>query len=151
MKKIILAIFTLASFAFAGQGFVLMETSKGGKELIKAVSDAVMKAGFVPADERDLNVAYQKQFEQSDFELYYNLTVFDPKTLGQVLPSNPKLAGFVPCSVFFYKLKNEPVIHVGFPPTKNWVVHTNVTNAEHIKIMQEAENVAKNMLKEAAE
>jgi uncharacterized protein (DUF302 family) len=310
MKKIILAIFTLASFAFAGQGFVLLETSKGGKELIKAVSDAVMKAGFVPADERDLNVAYQKQFEQSDFELYYNLTVFDPKTLGQVLPSNPKLAGFVPytlliyqkkndkksyvgfvrtdaislatgvkdkkvllslkksestllkelkaslkdakeaklsykaslrddnelffetaiklkaadnaiakkealqkefestlevegfkisnitdvktelekvkadmskyeffetysicklkviyntskerpeagvfapCSVFFYKLKNEPVIHVGFPPTKNWVVHTNVTNAEHIKIMQEAENVAKNMLKEAAE
>lgn len=105
MKKIVLTIFALASFAFAGQGFVLLETSKGGKELVKAVSDAVSKAGFVPADERDLNVAYQKQFEQSDFELYYNLTVFDPRTLGEVLPNAPKLAGFVPYTVLIYQKK----------------------------------------------
>ncbi len=310
MKKILLTILALAAFAFAGQNFVLLETAKTGKELTKAVSDAVTKAGFVPADERDLNVAFQKQFEQSDFELYYNLTVFDAKTLGATVAQNPKLAAFVPytiliyqkkgekksyvgfvateaitlataindknvanilkksektlekalkstigdakatklaysvspkadkelffeaiiklkttdnamakkealqkefestlevegfkisnitdvkmelekvkadaskyeffetysicklkviynaskerpetgvfapCSVFFYKLKGEAAIHVGFPPTKNWVVNTNITNAEHIKIMQDAENIAKNMLKEAAE
>lgn len=310
MKKIILTILALAAFAFAGQGFVLLESGKNGKELVKAVSAAVAKAGFVPADERDLNVAYQKQFEQSDFDLYYNLTVFDAKTLGGEVAKNPRLAGFVPytiliyqkkgdkksyvgfvgtdaislatgindkktlalvkkseqslekalktsigdakatklaysvspkadkelffetalklkatdnavakkdalqkefesalevegfkisnitdvkmelekvkvdaskyeffetysicklkviynaskerpeagvfapCSVFFYKLKGDNAIHVGFPPTKNWVVHTNITNAEHIKIMQDAENIAKNFLKEAAE
>jgi len=310
MKKLILLFLICITTVFAADGFVLMETSKSGKELTKAVSDAVAKAGFVPADERDLNVAFTKQFEQSDFELYYNLTVFDAKTLGSVLPSNPKLAGFVPytvliyqkkgdkksfvgfvkteavslatgvkdkktlgalkaseqklekalkstlkdakdtklsykstpkedkelffeaaiklkasdsavakkealqkefestvevegfkisnitdlktelekvkadmskyeffetysicklkviynaskerpeagvfapCSIYFYKLKSENVIHVGFPPTKNWVVHTNIANSEYVKIMQEAENIVKNMLKEAAE
>lgn len=310
MKKLIFLFFAFALSLFAADGFVLLETSKSGKELTKAVSDAVGKAGFVPADERDLNVAFTKQFEQSDFELYYNLTVFDAKALGAVLPSNPKLAGFVPytvliyqkkgekksfvgfvkseaillatgvkdkktvdalkkseqtlekeikaalkdakavklpyratpkedkellfeaaikvgekesavarkeslqkefesavevegfkisnitdlkaelekakadmskyeffdtysicklkviysaskeraeagvfapCSVYFYKLKAESFIRVGFPPTKNWVVHTNITNAEYVKIMTDAENVVKNMLKEAAE
>lgn len=310
MRKVILIILSMAAFAFSGDSFVLLESSKSGKELIKSVSDAVAKAGFTAADERDLNVAYQKQFEQSDFELFYNLTVFDPKALSASLPQNPRLAGFVPytvliyqkkgdkksyigfvkqgsislatgvkdkkslellkksentlikelkasikdtkdvalgykmapkedpelffetkiklkptdnvmakkeslqkefesalevegfkisnitdvktelekvkadmskyeffetysicklkviynaskerpeagvfapCSVYFYKLKNDGVIYVGFPPTKNWVVHTNITNTEHIKIMQEAENVVKNFLKEAAE
>lgn len=310
MKKLILLFLAFAISSFAAPGFVLLETAKSGKELIKAVSDAVAKAGFVPADERDLNVAFTKQFEHSDFELYYNLTVFDAKAFGGILPNNPKLAGFVPytvliyqkkgdkksfvgfvkseaislatgvkdkktlavlkkseqslekelkaalkdskeaklpykptlkedkelffeaaiklkasengmakkealqkefdstlevegfkisnitdvkselekvkvdmskyeffetysicklkviynaskerpeagvfapCSVYFYKLKGEALIHIGFPPTKNWVVHTNITNAEYVKIMREAEDIPKNMLREAAE
>ena len=310
MKKIVVLFLAMAAYIFAADGFVLLESGKSGKELVKSVSAAVAKAGFVAADERDLNVAYQKQFEQSDFELYYNLTVFDPKALAVSLPNNPRIAGFVPytvliyqkkgdkksyvgfvkqeaislatgvkdkktaevlkksenillkelkafikdskdvalsyktaskedpelffetkiklkptdnvmakkeslqkefesalevegfkisnitdvktelekvkadmskyeffetysicklkviynaskerpeagvfapCSVYFYKLKNDGAIYVGFPPTKNWVVHTNITNTEHIKIMQEAENVVKNFLKEAAE
>ncbi len=300
----------MAAFAFAGESFVLLESAKSGKELVKVVSEGIAKAGFVPADERDLNVAFQKQFEQSDYELYYNLTVFDAKTLGTAVAKHPRLGGFVPytvliyqkkgeqksyvgfvgadaillatgitdkgvssllkksennlekslkksigdaksvklgykvqpkadkelffdaevklkatdnavskkealqkefesalevegfkisnitdvkselekvkadaskyeffetysicklkviynaskerpeagvfapCSVYFYKLKGENMIHIGFPPTKNWVVHTNITNAEHIKIMQDAENIAKSFLKEAAE
>lgn len=310
MKKILLTILALTAFAFAGQGFVLLESGKSGKELVKAVSAGIAKSGFVVADEKDLNIAFTKQFEQSDFDVYHNITVFDAKTLGADVAKNPRLAGFVPytvliyqkkgdkksyvgfvgtdaislatgindkktvslvkkseqslekaikstvgdakatklaysvspkadkelffevamklkandnatakkealqkefesalevegfkisnitdvkmelekvkvdaskyeffetysicklkviynaskeraeagvfapCSVFFYKIKGDDAIHVGFPPTKNWVVNTNITNAEHIKIMQEAENIAKNFLKEATE
>lgn len=310
MKKIVLSILALAAFAFAGQGFVLLESAKTGKDIVKAVNDGITKSGFVIADEKDLNVAFAKQFESSSFEMYHNITVFDAKTLGTEVAKNPRLAGFVPytvliyqkkgekkshigfvgaaaitlatgindknvakllkkseqrlekelklaigdakatklpysvapkadkelffdaavklkandnalskkedlqkefestlevegfkisnitdikselekvkvdvsnfeffetysicklkviynasqerpeagvfapCSVFFYKLKGDNAIHVGFPPTKNWVVQTNITSAEHIKIMQEAENVAKNFFKDAAE
>jgi uncharacterized protein (DUF302 family) len=310
MKKLILILLALAVSSFAHDGFVLLETAKSGKELIKTVGEAVAKAGFVIADEKDLSVAYQKQFESSSFDAYYNITVFDPKTLSAILPSNPKIAAFVPytiliyqkkgeqksfvgfvkteaislavgvkdkktiaalkksekqleshiksalkgsrdvklsykttpkedpellfealvklksnentlarkeglqkefesalevegfkisnitdvkgelekvkadmgkfeffdtysicklkviynaskerpeagvfapCSVYFYKLKGESAIHIGFPPTKNWMVHTNITNADSLKIMVEAENVVKNFLKEAAE
>ena len=107
MRKVILIILSMAAFAFSGDSFVLLESSKSGKELIKSVSDAVAKAGFTAADERDLNVAYQKQFEQSDFELFYNLTVFDPKALSASLPQNPRLAGFVPYTVLIYQKKGD--------------------------------------------
>lgn len=309
MKKL-LVIFSLFTISLFANGFLLLETSKSGKELIKSISNAISKAAFVPADERDLAVAYMKQFEQSDFELYYNLTVFDPKAIGAHIQNHPKLASFVPytvlifqkkndkksyvgfvksdaialavklndkkanddlraseqrllkaiklelkdaqdaklgyktspkadkellfevaiklkssdnamnkkeqlqkefesalevegfkisnitdlkaelektkvdmsgfeffdtysicklkviynaskerpeagvfapCSVYFYKLKGENTIYIGFPPIKNWIVHTNITNGEHIKVMQEAENVVKNFLKEASE
>lgn len=310
MKKLFLIFFAFAATIFAAEGFVLLETKQSGKELIKSLSSAYAKAGFTAADERDLGVAFGKQFEQSDFELYYNLTLFDAKALKETLPKNPKLAGFTPytlliyqkkgdkssyvgfvkakaitlatgandkktlnaleksektllkeiktalkdakevktaykpnlkedkelffeasiklkegsnalakkealqkefesalevegfkisnitdvktelekvkadmsgyeffetysicklkviynaakerpetgvfapCAVYFYKLKNEPFIRVGFPPTKNWVVHTNITNSDYVKIMTEAENVVKNVLNEAGE
>lgn len=310
MKKLIFLFAILLNSLLAAEGFVLLETKKEGKELISLISKASEKAGFVPADERDLNVAYLKQFEQSNFELYYNFTVFDAKTVGALIHKYPKLSGFVPytvliyqkkgeaksfvgfvkteamalaagisdkkaiellkksenrllssiksfvkdakdvklpyksspkadkelffataikvaaganpikakeelqqefesavevegfkvsnitdlkselekanvdmsgydffdtysicklkviynaskerpetgvfapCAVYFYKLKGEPLIRVGFPPTKNWVVHTNITNAEYVKVMIDAENVVKNMFNEAAE
>jgi len=309
MKRVVVLFFALAVSLFAN-GFVLLDTGKSGKELTKTVSAAITKAGFAVADERDLSGAFLKQFEQSDFELYYNITVYDSKMLSNSIVTAPKLGAFVPytvliyqkkndkksyvgfvkaeaialplelkdkktlaalkaseaklaktlklelkdaketklsyktspkadkellfdasiklkanenalakkeqlqkefesalevegfkisnitdvkselektkanmskfefydtysicklkviynaskerpetgvfapCSVYFYKLRGESLIHVGFPPTKNWVVHTNITNAEHIKVMVEAENVVKNFLKEAAE
>lgn len=309
MRALIL-LFTFLISVFAHEGFVLLESGKSGKDLIKSVSSAISKAGFVPADERDLAVAYQKQFEQSDFDLYYNLTVIDAKALAQTLPANPRISAFAPytvliyqkkgaknsyvgyikakaiatsldlkdkktvdtlqnsetallkaikaelkdakdtklaytpslkhsaellfetaiklkptdnaitkkealqkefestievegfkisnitdlkseiekvkgdmskydffetysicklkviynaskerpetgvfapCSVFFYKLKGENAIHVGFPPTANWTLNANITNSEHIKVMSDAENIVKNFFKEQAE
>jgi uncharacterized protein (DUF302 family) len=308
MKTFLLSCLIFASTAFGADGFVLLQTAKSGKELTTAVSAAVTNAGFALADERDLSDAFQKQFGESQYSQYYNITALDSKTLSTLLPKHPKLAGFVPytvliyqkkgesnsyigfvkteaiilstgindkavikalkeseqrlekalkdaikdakpvkipykslmsadkelffdvaipagdnalskkeelqqefesalevegfkisnitdvisefekvnvamdeyeffetysicklkviynaskerpetgvfapCSVYFYKLKNESVIRIGFPPTKNWVVHTNITNPEHIQIMKDAENIAKTMLQEASE
>ena len=46
MRKVILIILSMAAFAFSGDSFVLLESSKSGKELIKSVSDAVAKLGY---------------------------------------------------------------------------------------------------------
>lgn len=308
MKPFLLSFFLFTAAVFASDGFVLLQTAKSGKELTTAVTTAVTNAGFALADERDLSDAFQKQFGETQYSQYYNITALDAKTLSTLLPKHPKLAGFVPytvliyqkkgeansyvgfvksnaillstgikdkavikalkqseqrlekalkaaikdakpvkiayksvmkadpelffevsipagdnalakkeelqqefesalevegfkvsnitnivsefekvnvamgnyeffetysicklkviynaskerpetgvfapCSVYFYKLKNESVIHIGFPPTKNWVVHTHITNPEHIQIMKDAENIAKTMLQEAAE
>lgn len=308
MKTFLLSILLFTSALFGADGFILLQTAKNGKELTTAVSTAVTNAGFALADERDLSDAFQKQFGETQYSQYYNITALDAKTLSKLLPKHPKLAGFVPytvliyqkkgegqsyigfvksdaiilstgikdkavikalkqseqrlekalkaaikdakpvkipyksmmkadpelffevsipagdnaiekkdelqqefesalevegfkisnitdvkgemqkvnqpmsdyeffetfsicklkviynaskerpetgvfapCSVYFYKLKNESVIRIGFPPTKNWVVHTHITNPEHIQIMKDAENIAKTMLQEAAE
>ncbi len=149
MKKLILLFLTMAATLFAAQGFVLLETSQSGKELTKAVSEAVTKAGFIAADERDLGVAFVKQFEQSDFELYYNITVFDPKALGLTLPNNPKLAAFAPYTVLIYQKKGEKKSYIGFVRTEAMTLATGIKDKKVTPEMRKSENMLLKAIKAA--
>jgi uncharacterized protein (DUF302 family) len=123
------------------------------KEALQKEFESTLEVeGFKISNVTDVKTELEKvKADMSKYEFFETYSICKLKVIYNTSKEKPEVGVFAPCSVFFYKLKNEPVIHVGFPPTKNWVVHTNVTNAEHIKIMQEAENVAKNVLKEAAE
>jgi uncharacterized protein (DUF302 family) len=118
VKKILLILSFLCAAAFANNGFLLFETMLDDKALIAASKAAVEKAGFVPADERDLAVAFGKQFEQTDFELYYNLTVLDPKALGAAIADVPSIGAFAPYTVLLYKKKGEAKSYFGFVKTE---------------------------------
>lgn len=99
---------------FGDSGFRLYETSLADKALIEAAKKAVERAGFAAADERDLAVAFGKQFGESEFELYYNLTVFDAKSVGEVIKESHTIGAFVPYTILLYKKKGEKKSYFGF-------------------------------------
>lgn len=77
-----------------------------------AIEKQFEKDGFYISANSEMNVPFQKQFQQTDFKIFHLLTIFH-KDLSEKLVNKYSNAGiFIPMGVGIYQAKNDKQMHV---------------------------------------
>jgi uncharacterized protein (DUF302 family) len=119
------------------------------EEIQFALESALDVSGFKLANISKLTNDFEQiKLDNGGFDFFETYSICKLKVIFSTSKDRPESGVFAPCSVFFYKKKNENKIVVGMPPTLNWTEITSVTDKSMIDIMQEAENSVKNALNE---
>jgi uncharacterized protein (DUF302 family) len=78
----------------------------------QTIQEALEKAGFFVSENRDMNVPFKKQFNESDFTLYNLLTFYKRETAIALTQKYENIGLFTPMSLSIYTKKGTDTISV---------------------------------------
>lgn len=120
------------------------------EEIQQGLESALDVNGFKLANITNVLTDLEKAGHKLEgYDMIETYSICKLKVIYQASQERPEVGAFAPCSVYFTKKKGEKMIHVGFPPTQNWINATLINNKEIIQTMREAENSVIEALQEA--
>lgn len=113
MKKL-LVLLMIGFFTFLlGHDLQLISVdNKDGKITPKTIEEEFKKAGFYISDNRDMNVPFMKQFQNTDFKVYNLFTTHHIKSVQNLAKQYPRIGLFTPMSMSIYTKKGEDKLYV---------------------------------------
>ena len=80
------------------------------------------------------------------FDFYNTYSVCKLEVIHPISKIHPEVGAFAPCTFYFYKKKNEKVVHMGFPSVDNWILSTDMEDDYSLKPLIEAQNLFKKIV-----
>lgn len=113
MKKL-LTIFVIGIFSvlFAHDLQLFSVENKDGKITPKTIEEEFKNAGFYISDNRDMNIPFNKQFQQTDFKVYNLFTAHHIKYVEKLAKQYPQIGLFTPMSMAIYTKKGQTKLYV---------------------------------------
>lgn len=147
-KKIFVVLTVLCGLLYADVGFNIYKSQYDFNEIKAAILKASAKSGYVVSDDHDLVKAYQIQFGNTNFDIYYNLTVYQPETIAKIAITDEKIAAISPFTILIYRYKGSKDSYYGFLNPKTIHNSTKISN-ENLKIFANSQaKLEKELLKE---
>ena len=117
--KWIVGMLLLVSVATANEDIIVYQVDNAsGKITPKAISDALVKNGYVVPVNRDMNGPFQKQFQKTSFDTYNLLIAYHKKISMELVLKNPDAGIFVPFSMGIWQKKGDKNFSVAFLSAK---------------------------------
>lgn len=60
------------------------------------------------------------------FEFYDTYSICKLDVIYPIHQEHPEVGAFAPCTFYIYKMKNDPIVHMGFPSVDNWITATDL-------------------------
>lgn len=121
-------------------------------ELQMVIEEGFKPAGFVMSNYTEYNYMLTKEDTiESPFDFYDTYSICKLKVIYTVSKTNPEAAAFAPCTMMFYKKKDENKIVMGFPGVYNWMSSAYIENAEAKKVLMKAQTDFEAILRDATE
>ena len=114
MKKSILVLTLLSTFLFGYDVHILSQENKDGKITPKTIEAEFKKAGFYISDNRDMNIPYMKQFQNTHFKTYNLFTLYPIEIVKNLAQKYPSIGLFTPLSMAIFTKKGSDRIHVSY-------------------------------------
>ncbi len=126
------------------------ETTK--EELQMVIEDGFKPYGFVMSNFTEYNYMLTKENTvESPFDFYDTYSICKLKVIYSVSKTRPEAAAFAPCTMMFYKKKDEDKIVMGFPGVYNWMSSAHVTDAKGKEALMKAQTDFETILRQATE
>ncbi len=133
MKKFIKGILIgalLLTSSMAQDIEVFTTNNRDKKITTKSIEEAFKEAGFFISANRDMNTPFQKQFKQSDFEVYNLFTFYDKDLVLKLAKKYPNIGLFTPMSMSIYTKKGDHTISVASLSTSAMQTILQIPNQE---------------------
>ena len=144
IRTFLLSCCTVAAFAAsAPSGMNLFETSQAANPH-DVIIQALPKAGFSISDDRDMNGPYLKQFGSTSYDIYHTITIYDLKTVHDVLKTAPNFGAFVPYTLLISKPKGAKETTFGFISTTTIATALGIDDKKALHHLSQSE---KNLVK----
>ena len=98
---------------------VFTADNSDGKITPKTIEAAFQKVGFFVAENRDMNVPFKKQFNESSFDVYNLFTFYSKPDTLTLAKEYPQIGLFAPLSMSIYTKKGEKTISVSTLTTES--------------------------------
>jgi uncharacterized protein (DUF302 family) len=85
-------------------------------------------------------------YKKYDFYDTYSICKFD--VIYPVSKLHPEAGAWAPCSFYFYKIKGENKVHVGWLSVENWITSLDIQDKESTQPLREAQGMIENILTE---
>jgi uncharacterized protein (DUF302 family) len=85
-------------------------------------------------------------YKKYDFYDTYSICKFD--VIYPVSKLHPEAGAWAPCSFYFYKIKGENKVHVGWLSVENWITSLNIQDKESTQPLREAQGMIEEILNE---
>ncbi|KIM11303.1 MAG: hypothetical protein KU37_06595 [Sulfuricurvum sp. PC08-66] len=122
------------------------------EELEITIENEFKPKGFVMSNFTDFNFMLTKEETvESPFDFYNTYSICKLKVIYNVAKTRPQAAAFAPCSMMFYKKKDEDKIVMGFPAVYNWMSSAHVTDAKGVEELLKAQKDFEEILRSATE
>ncbi len=113
LKKMIVMIMAMSVFGFAQQEIqVFTSDNSDGTITPTTIEEAFVKAGFFVSSNRNMNEPFQKQFNETSFDVYNLLTFFSKDDTLTLAKKNPEIGLFSPMSMSIYTRKGDKTISI---------------------------------------
>jgi len=118
IKSLLIGTLLLNYAVATGEIALFQANNSDGKITPQTIESAFKRAGFSVSANRDMNIPFQKQFKQSDFEVYNLFTFYDKALVLKLAKKYPHIGLFAPMSMSIYTKKGEKHISVAFLSAK---------------------------------
>ncbi|WP_304545965.1 hypothetical protein [Sulfurimonas microaerophilic] len=91
----------------------------------------------------------EELFDDADYHKYdfydtYSICKFD--VIYPVSKLHPEAGAWAPCSFYFYKIKGENKVHMGWLSVENWITSLDIQDKESIEPLREAQGMIEDIL-----
>ena len=114
MNRLIVLFFLFTSLVFGYDVHILSQENKAGKITPKTIEAEFKKAGFYISDNRDMNVPYMKQFNNTHFKTYNLFTLYPVDLVREIAKDYPSIGLFTPLSMAIFTRKGSNRISVSY-------------------------------------
>ena len=115
MKKLLISIIFIAfGTLYANDVLIYSAENKDGKITPQTIEEEFKKVGFYISDNRNMNIPFMKQFENTEFEVYNLFTSYHVESVHNLAKKYPRIGLFTPMSMAIYTKKGDTKIHVSF-------------------------------------
>ena len=114
MKKLKALFLTLSSLVFDYDVLILSQENKDGKVAPQTIEAQFKKAGFYISDNRDMNIAFKKQFKNTHYKTYNLLTLYPTEIVKDLAQKYPSIGLFTPLSMAVFTKKGSDRINVSY-------------------------------------
>ena len=122
------------------------------EELAMMIEDGFKPYGFEMSNFTEYNYMLSKEDTvETPFDFYDTYSICKLKVIYTVSKTRPEAAAFAPCTMMFYKKKDEDKIVMAFPGVYNWMSSAHVTDAEGKAVLMKAQTDFETILQEATE
>lgn len=105
--------------------------------------------GFVSPAYVDIN--YDLEDKNKEWYTFYSsYSICSIPVIYTISKKHPEAGALAPCTMYFYLKKGEKKMHIGFPSVSKWISSMDIKDPKSIKVLKDAENKFKNILKEIA-
>lgn len=100
-------VISIYTVLFAHDIQIISVDNKDGKITPQTIEEEFKKAGFYISDNRDMNIPFMKQFQNTDFKIYNLFTTHHIKSVQNLAKQYPRIGLFTPMSMSIYTKKGK--------------------------------------------
>jgi uncharacterized protein (DUF302 family) len=112
LKKLMALIVISGTMGFAQDIQVFTADNSDGKITPKTIEEAFKKVGFFIAENRDMNLPFKIQFNETPFDVYNLFTFYSKPDTLTLVKEYPEIGLFAPLSMSIYTKKGEKTISI---------------------------------------
>ncbi|MDM5272727.1 DUF302 domain-containing protein [Sulfurovum sp. zt1-1] len=147
LLKKLLALVVVGTMGFAQDIQVFTADNSDGKITPKTIEEAFLKVGFFVAENRDMNIPFKKQFNESSFDVYNLFTFYSKPDTLTLVKEHSEIGLFAPLSMSIYTKKGEKTISVSTLTTESLATILGIPKDD--KTLLKIGNMVKEALKTA--
>ncbi len=87
------------------------------------------------------------EIEETGYDFYITYSICKIPVIYTISKEHPEAGAYAPCSMYMYKKEGDDTVHFGFPSVYNWISSMGITDDASKKILIDAEEKFKNILK----
>jgi len=95
------------------------------------------EAGYLIAGYKDIKEVYDDLEQDFKYPAFWVYSLCHFPFSNAVFNETPEAGIFAPCSLYMYVDEDEKTLHIGMPKLANWIKVANITNPEHIKLVND--------------
>lgn len=107
------------------------------EEFQETFEETFEEAGYLIAGYKDIKEVYDDLEKDFKYPAYWVYSLCHFPFSNAVFNETPEAGIFAPCSLYMYIDEDEKTLHIGMPKLANWLAVANITNPEHIKLVND--------------
>ncbi|OQX73707.1 MAG: hypothetical protein B6D59_04845 [Campylobacteraceae bacterium 4484_4] len=88
------------------------------------------------------------EIDDTGYDFYITYSICKIPVIYAISKEHPEAGAYAPCSMYMYKKEGDDTVHFGFPSVYNWISSMGIEDEASKKILIDAEEKFKNILKE---